>query len=68
MGAAGYRRDAEQVPGDPAGSGNPLPRHLAAAKLTGYIDGATEIQNVVIARRLWDQISTSPDRGRSENQ
>ncbi len=45
MGAAGYRRDA----------GNPLPRHLAGARLTGYIDGATEIQNVVIARRLWDR-------------
>ncbi len=41
MGAAGYRRD------------NPLPRHLAAARLAGYIDGATEIQNVVIARHLW---------------
>lgn len=43
MGAAGYRRTAD----------NPLPRHLAASKLTGYIDGATEIQNVVIARKLW---------------
>ncbi|MEM7276027.1 MAG: acyl-CoA dehydrogenase family protein [Actinomycetota bacterium] len=43
MGAAGYRR----------GPDNPLPRHLAAARLTGYIDGATEIQNVVIARGLW---------------
>ncbi len=43
MGAAGYRRD------------HPLPRHLAGARLTGYIDGATEIQNVVIARKLWDQ-------------
>ncbi len=46
MGAAGYRRDQ---------NANPLPRHLAAARLTGYIDGATEIQNVVIARRLWDK-------------
>ncbi len=46
MGAAGYRRSEE----------NPLPRHLAAAKLTGYIDGATEIQNVVIARRLWSDL------------
>ena len=43
MGAAGYRRT----------NGNPLPRHLAAARITGYIDGATEIQNVVIARHLW---------------
>ena len=49
MGAAGYRR----------GPGNPLPRHLAAARLTGYIDGATEIQNVVIARRLWDGVEGS---------
>lgn len=49
MGAAGYRRDLPV-----AGGPNPLPRHLAAARLTGYIDGATEIQNVVIARRLWD--------------
>ena len=47
MGAAGYRRDQND---------NPLPRHLSAAKLTGYIDGATEIQNVVIARRLWDRV------------
>ncbi len=46
MGAVGYRRDP----------GNPLPRHLAAARLTGYIDGATEIQNVVIARRLWSEV------------
>lgn len=43
MGANGYRRS----------SSNPLPRHLAGARLTGYIDGATEIQNVVISRRLW---------------
>lgn len=54
MGAAGYRRDGDQVDG-----GNPLPRHLAAARLTGYIDGATEIQNVVIARRLWDRVPSS---------
>ncbi len=44
MGAAGYRTD---------GADNPLPRHLAAARMTGYIDGATEIQNVLIARSLW---------------
>ncbi|MCP5027632.1 MAG: acyl-CoA dehydrogenase [Actinomycetia bacterium] len=43
LGAAGYRRDP----------GNPLPRHLASARLSHYIDGTTEIQNVVIARRLW---------------
>ena len=54
MGAMGYRRQL------PDGSGNPLPRHLAAARMTGYIDGATEIQNVVIARRLW---ADAADRG-----
>ena len=31
-----------------------LPRHLAASRLTNYLDGATEIQNVVIARALLD--------------
>ena len=40
MGAAGMLRDY------------PLARHLAAAKLAQYLDGATEIQNVVIARAL----------------
>ncbi|MDH3680180.1 MAG: acyl-CoA dehydrogenase family protein [Acidimicrobiia bacterium] len=40
MGAAGARRD------------HPLPRHLATARLTHYLDGATEIQDVVIARSL----------------
>ncbi len=55
MGATGYRRDAPTIPG-----GNPLPRHLAAAKVTGYIDGATEIQNVVIARRLWAPATGRP--------
>ena len=42
MGAAGARRD------------HPLPRHLATARLTHYLDGATEIQNVVISRSLLD--------------
>jgi alkylation response protein AidB-like acyl-CoA dehydrogenase len=42
MGANGARRD------------HPLPRHLAAARLTHYVDGATEIQNVVIGRSLLD--------------
>lgn len=42
MGAAGARRD------------HPLPRHLAMARLTQYMDGTTEIQNVVIARALLD--------------
>jgi alkylation response protein AidB-like acyl-CoA dehydrogenase len=41
MGAAGLRHDT------------PLPRHLAGAKITQYIDGTTEIQNVVIARELF---------------
>lgn len=32
---------------------HPLARHLAAAKVAQYLDGATEIQNVVIARALF---------------
>jgi len=40
MGAAGARRD------------HCLPRHLATARLTHYMDGATEIQDVVISRSL----------------
>ena len=35
----------------------PLPRHLAGAKMAQYIDGTTEIQNVVIARDLWNRTS-----------
>ena len=35
----------------------PLPRHLAGAKMAQYIDGTTEIQNVVIARNLWNRAS-----------
>ncbi len=42
MGAVGGRRD------------HPLPRHLAASRLTHYVDGATEIQDVVISRSLLD--------------
>ena len=42
MGANGAKRD------------HPLPRHLAAARLTHYVDGATEIQDVVISRSLLD--------------
>ena len=42
MGAVGARRD------------HPLPRHLAASRLTHYVDGATEIQDVVISRSLLD--------------
>lgn len=40
MGAAGYRTET------------PLARHLAGAKMAQFLDGTTEIQNVVIARRL----------------
>ena len=40
MGAAGYSADY------------PLARHLAAAKMAQFIDGTTEIQNVVIGRDL----------------
>jgi alkylation response protein AidB-like acyl-CoA dehydrogenase len=42
MGANGAKRD------------HPLPRHLASARLTHYVDGATEIQDVVISRSLLD--------------
>jgi alkylation response protein AidB-like acyl-CoA dehydrogenase len=42
MGAIGFRHDA----------GHPLARHLACAKMAEWLDGATEIQNVVIARAL----------------
>ncbi|MEO1492215.1 MAG: acyl-CoA dehydrogenase family protein [Pseudomonadota bacterium] len=41
MGANGFRQDF------------PVARHFAAAKMTQYMDGATEIQNEVIARRLF---------------
>ncbi len=41
MGANGFRQDA------------PLARHFAAAKMTQWMDGATEIQNEVIARKLF---------------
>lgn len=41
MGADGLRHD------------HPLARHLAGAKVAQYLDGATEIQNVVIARDLF---------------
>ena len=40
MGADGYKHDF------------PLARHLACAKMAHYIDGSTEIQNVVISRDL----------------
>ena len=40
MGANGLRADF------------PLARHLAAAKMSQYLDGTTEIQNVVIGRAI----------------
>jgi alkylation response protein AidB-like acyl-CoA dehydrogenase len=40
MGAEGFRMD------------HPLARHLAAAKMAQYLDGTTEIQNVVISRAM----------------
>lgn len=40
MGAWGYSREY------------PLARHLAAARMSQYLDGTTEIQNVVISRSL----------------
>lgn len=40
MGADGLRHE------------HPIARHLAAAKMAEYLDGATEIQNVVISRAL----------------
>ena len=43
LGAAGFKRAID----------NPLPRHLAGARIAAYIDGTTEIQNLVIARDLF---------------
>jgi len=40
MGAEGFKHDF------------PLARHLACAKMAHYIDGTTEIQNVIISRDL----------------
>jgi alkylation response protein AidB-like acyl-CoA dehydrogenase len=33
--------------------GHPLARHLAAAKVAQYLDGTTEVQNLVIGRSLY---------------
>lgn len=41
LGAPGFRQD------------QPLARHVAGAKMAAYLDGTTEIQNVVIARSLF---------------
>ena len=43
MGARGFRGD----------EGHSLTRHLACARMAQWLDGATEIQNVVIARSLF---------------
>jgi alkylation response protein AidB-like acyl-CoA dehydrogenase len=40
MGARGFMRDCT------------LPRHLACAKMAEYLDGTTEVQNIVIGRSL----------------
>jgi alkylation response protein AidB-like acyl-CoA dehydrogenase len=42
MGAEGFRDDY------------PLIRHMAGAKMAQYLDGTTEIQNVVISRDLFN--------------
>ncbi len=49
MGAQGFRIDA----------GHPVARHLAGAKMAQWLDGATEVQNVVIARDLMKQAGNS---------
>jgi len=41
MGAEGFRLD------------HPLARHMAGAKMAQYLDGTTEIQNVVISRSMF---------------
>jgi alkylation response protein AidB-like acyl-CoA dehydrogenase len=48
MGAAGLHQE------------HPLARHLACAKAAQYMDGATEIQNVVLGRHLQSRYGT-PD-------
>ena len=50
MGAAGARADY------------PLGRHLAGAKLAAFIDGTTEIQNLVIGRALVARAGAALDR------
>ena len=53
MGANGFRTDY------------PLARHLAAAKMAQYLDGTTEIQNVVIGRAITrPYLSTAEQSGR----
>ena len=50
MGAAGYRAN------------RPLARHLACAKMAQYLDGTSEIQNVVISRELFRGRRTTDQR------
>ena len=47
MGAAGLRAEG------------PVARHFAAAKVAQYLDGTTEVQNIVIARSLKSGLSVS---------
>ena len=49
-GARGFRAD----------DGHPMTRHLACARMAQWLDGATEIQNVVIARSLMRDRQASP--------
>jgi alkylation response protein AidB-like acyl-CoA dehydrogenase len=49
MGARGFRIDGD----------HPVARHLACAKMAQWLDGATEVQNVVIARELLKQAGTA---------
>jgi alkylation response protein AidB-like acyl-CoA dehydrogenase len=46
MGAAGYSAEYS------------LARHLAAAKMAQFLDGTTEIQNIVIGRNLESRYSS----------
>ncbi|MBT6277829.1 MAG: hypothetical protein HOI95_27315 [Chromatiales bacterium] len=41
LGANGFRQN------------HPLARHFASAKMAQYLDGSTEVQNIVIARALF---------------
>ena len=43
LGANGFRQDTA------------LARHFASAKMAHYIDGTTEVQNLVIARAMFDR-------------
>ncbi len=50
MGAVGYRAEY------------PLGRHLASAKMAQFLDGTTEIQNVVISRGLFGRLEAEGHR------